>query len=403
MLELQDFYAAQSRLKGVVVDTLALESEYFSKQTGNTVYLKPENLQRTGSYKIRGAYNKIAQLSDEERSSGIIAASAGNHAQGVAYAATAFGAQATIVMPTTAPLVKIKRTEQLGARVILHGDVFDDAYQHALSLARQEGLCFIHPFNDEDIIAGQGTIALELMQQLPQLELILVPVGGGGLAAGISRAAKLLNPNICVVGVEPRGAASLEAAFSAGHPVCLPHISTIADGTAVKEVGSLPFSYLTAHLDELITIDDRDLIAAFLDMVEQHKIVVENSGLLSVAALRQLPYRNKHVACVLSGGSMDLITMSSVIQHGLLQRDRVFALSVLLPDRPGELLRVSKAIAEAQGNVIRLDHNQFVSINRLAEVELSVTIEASGTEHKERILESLRRAGYQPRVTAAHF
>lgn len=403
MLELKDFHAAQGRLEGVVADTYPLLSEYFSRQTGNTVYLKPENLQRTGSYKIRGAYNKIAQLSEDQRALGIIAASAGNHAQGVAYAASVFGAQATIVMPTSAPLVKIKRTEQLGARVILHGDVFDDAYFHALELAQQEQLCFIHPFNDEDIIAGQGTIALELIEQIPELDVIVVPVGGGGLAAGVSRAAKLINPKIRVIGVEPEGAASLKAACAAGAPVSLPSINTIADGTAVKEIGSLTFTYLKEHLNELITVADQDLIAAFLDVVEHHKIVVENSGLLSVAALKKLNCRNKRVACILSGGSMDVITMASVIQHGLLQRDRVFALSVLLPDRPGELVKVAEAIAQAQGNVIRLDHNQFVSINRLAAVELSVTIEASGSEHKERILESLRQAGYDPHLTAAHF
>lgn len=402
MLTLEDFQQAAKRVADVTVPTRLLMSESLSAQTGNTIYLKPENLQHTGSYKVRGAYNKISMLTDEERSHGIIAASAGNHAQGVAYAATSFNTSSTIVMPKTTPLVKIKRTERYGAQVVLHGEVFDEAYSHAVELAERDNLTFIHPFNDETIAAGQGTIALEILKELPDVDVILVPVGGGGLATGVSTAAKLINPRVQVIGVEPAGAACLRASLDAGHIVTLDSVSTIADGTAVKEIGDVNFPYLQENLDDVIVIPDEELIACFLDIVENHKIVVENSGLLSVAAAKHLQAEGKKVVCVLSGGSMDVITMASVVQHGLIQRDRVFTVSILLPDRPFELVRVATAIAESNGNVIRLDHNQFVSINRLAQVELVVTIESSGTEHKERILNALRKEGYDPRPVQTH-
>jgi threonine dehydratase len=396
MLTLEAFEEASECVKKVIQETKLVYSEYFSTQTGNKVYLKAENMQVTGAYKIRGAYYKISTLSEEERSRGLITASAGNHAQGVAYAAKAYGCKAVIVMPATTPLMKVNRTKSYGAEVVLHGDVYDEACEYAYQLAEENGYTFIHPFDDPAVATGQGTIAMEIIQELPLVDYILVPIGGGGLATGVSTLAKLLNPKIRVIGVEPEGAACMKASLEAGEVVTLPGVNTIADGTAVKTPGSHIFPYIQQNIDEIITVSDDELIVAFLDMVENHKMIVENSGLLTVAALKHLDFKNKKVVSVLSGGNMDVITMSSVVQHGLIQRDRIFTVSVQLPDRPGELVRVANVIAQQQGNIVRLDHNQFVSTNRNAAVELTITMEAFGTEHKSRIIQALKEQGYDP-------
>ena len=393
MLTIQTFEEAAKKVKEVTQETKLIYSPHFSKETGNEVYLKPENMQRTGAYKVRGAYYKISTLTDEERERGLITSSAGNHAQGVAFAARKYGVKATIVMPTTTPLIKVERTKEQGAEVILEGDVYDEAYDYALKLAEERHLTFIHPFNDPIVAAGQGSIAMEIVQELPLVDYILVPIGGGGLATGVATLAKMLNPRIKVIGVEPAGAACMKASLEAGHVVKLPHVNTIADGTAVQEPGDQIFPYIQENIDDIITIEDDEIIVSFLDMVENHKMIVENSGLLTVAALKHLDVQDKKVVSILSGGNMDVITMSSVIQHGLIQRNRIFTVSVLLPDRPGELVRVASVIAEENGNVIKLEHNQFVSANRNAAVELRVTIEAFGTDHKKRIVEALEENG----------
>ena len=398
MLTLDKFEEASEKVKEVTLETKLVYSDYLSNQTGNKVYLKPENMQFTGAYKVRGAYYKISTLSEEERAKGLITASAGNHAQGVAYAAKEFGAKAVIVMPTTTPLIKVNRTKGYGAEVVLYGDVYDEACAYALELAEKEGYTFIHPFDDPAVATGQGTIAMEIIKELPLVDYILVPIGGGGLATGVSTLAKMLNPNIRVIGVEPAGAACMKASLQAGEVVTLPNVNTIADGTAVKTPGKNVFPYLQKNLDDIITIEDDDLIVAFLDMVENHKMIVENSGLLTVAALKYLDVKDKKVVSILSGGNMDVITMSSVVQLGLIQRDRIFTVSVLLPDKAGELVRVATVIANEQGNVIKLDHNQFVSTNRNAAVELKITLEAFGTDHKERIVNALKEHGYNPKV-----
>ena len=402
MLTLDAFEEAAAKVKEVTQETKLIESPYFSEISRNRVFFKPENMQRTGAYKVRGAYYKISTLTDEERAHGLITASAGNHAQGVAYAAQHYGVKATIVMPTTTPLIKVERTKALGADVVLAGNVYDEAYEHALKLAEENSYTFIHPFNDLGVATGQGTIAMEIVQELPLVDYILVPIGGGGLATGVSTLAKLLNPHIKVIGVEPSGAACMKASLEAGHVVKLPRANTIADGTAVLEPGDKIFPYIQENLDGIITVDDDELIAAFLDMVENHKMVVENSGLLTVAALRHLDFQGKKVVSILSGGNMDVITMSSVVQHGLIQRDRIFTVSVLLPDRPGELVRVAQVIADNKGNVIRLDHNQFVTTNRQAAVELRVTIEAFGTDHKQQIVKALEGEGFRPKLINAY-
>ena len=385
-LTLKKFEEAAEKVKEATLPTNLVYSEYFSNQTGNKVYLKPENMQYTGAYKVRGAYYKISTMSEEARKKGLITASAGNHAQGVAFAAKKYGVKATVVMPTTTPLIKVNRTKSYGAEVVLYGDVYDEACEYALKLAEEKGLTFVHPFDDLDVATGQGSIAMEIIKELPTVDYILVPVGGGGLATGVSTLAKLLNPNIKVIGVEPAGANCLQASIKAGKVTTLPTVSTIADGTAVKTPGSKLFPYLQKNLDDIITVPDEDLIVSFLDMVENHKMIVENSGLLTVAALKQIKDKDKKIVSILSGGNMDVITMSSVVQQGLVQRSRIFTVSVLLPDKPGELVKVAKIIADANGNVIKLDHNQFVSINRKATVELRITIEAFGHEHKEQIV-----------------
>ena len=396
MLTLENFEEASEIVKNVTLETKLMYSEYLSRQTGAKVYLKPENMQFTGAYKVRGAYYKISTLSEEERKKGLITASAGNHAQGVAYAASRFGAKAVIVMPTSTPLMKVNRTKSYGAEVVLYGDVYDEACAHAYQLAEEHGYTFIHPFDDEVVATGQGTIAMEIIKELPLVDYILVPIGGGGLATGVSTLVKLLNPNIKVIGVEPAGANCMQESLKNGKVTTLPSVNTIADGTAVKTPGSVIFPYIQKNVDEIITVEDEELIVAFLDIMENHKMVVENSGLLTVAALKHLDLKGKKVVSILSGGNMDVITMSSVVQHGLIQRDRIFTVSVLLPDKPGALVSVAQVIAENQGNVIRLEHNQFVSINRNAAVELRITLEAFGTEHKNQIMEALVKAGYDP-------
>ena len=398
MLTLEKFEEASEIVKQVTSETKLVYSDYLSAQTGNRVYLKPENMQLTGAYKLRGAYYKMSVLTEEERSKGVITASAGNHAQGVAYAAKCFGVKATIVMPTTTPLIKVNRTKNYGAEVVLSGDVYDEACAKAYELAEEKGYTFIHPFDDLAVATGQGTIAMEIFKELPLVDYILVPIGGGGLATGVSTLAKLLNPKIKVIGVEPAGANCMQESIKQGKVVTLPSVSTIADGTAVKTPGSNIFPYVQANLDDIITVDDHDLVVAFLDMVENHKMIVENSGLLSVAALKQLDVKGKRVVSIMSGGNMDVITMSSVVQQGLIFRDRIFTVSVLLPDKPGELCKVSGVVAEENGNVIKLEHNQFVSTNRNAAVELRITMEAFGTEHKNQIIERLEKEGYMPKV-----
>ena len=402
MLTLEKFEEACEEVKKVTLETKLVYSDFLSKQSGNRVYLKPENMQFTGAYKVRGAYYKLSTLAEEERERGLITASAGNHAQGVAYAAQCYGVKAVIVMPTTTPLIKVNRTKGYGAEVILHGDVYDEACAHALQLAEEKGYTFVHPFDDLAVATGQGTIAMEIVKELPLVDIILVPIGGGGLATGVSTLAKLLNPKIRVIGVEPAGAACMQESLKENKVTTLANISTIADGTAVKTPGEKIFPYIQQNLDDIITVEDAELVVSFLDMVENHKMVIENSGLLTVAAIKHLDCRDKRVVSILSGGNMDVITMSSVVQQGLIFRDRIFTASVLLPDKPGELCRVAGIIAQENGNVIKLEHNQFVTTNRNAAVELKITMEAFGTEHKNKIIDALKHNGYQPKLTTTN-
>ncbi len=398
-LSLEKFQEASQVVSQITHETNLVYSEYYSVLSGNEIYFKPENLQYTGSYKLRGAYYKISTLTQEEKARGLITASAGNHAQGVAYAARAFGAPATIVMPVTTPLIKVNRTKKYGANVILHGDVYDDAYEYARQLSEEQGLTFVHPFNDLAVATGQGTIALEILRELPDADYILVPMGGGGLSTGVAAAAKMINPNIIVVGVEPAGANCIQQSLRQGKVVTLPHVNTIADGTAVKTPGDKLLPLISQYVDEIITVEDSELVVACLEMMENHKLVVENSGLLSVAALRHLKrVKGKKIVSVLSGGNMDVVTMASVVQSGLILRDRIFTVSVLLPDKPGALAKVADLIGELQGSIIKLDHNQFINMNRSESVELRITLEAFGTDHKHQIVRTLEERGYRPKL-----
>jgi threonine ammonia-lyase len=395
MHKLYEFMEARERLGTVIVKTKLIHSSVFSEETGNEVYIKPENLQRTGSFKIRGAYNKISKLTEEEKKKGVIASSAGNHAQGVALAAQKLGIKAVIVMPKHTPLIKVEATRKYGAEVILSGEVYDEAFQKAKELQEKEGYIFIHPFDDEDVIEGQGTIALEVLEELPDADIIMVPLGGGGLISGVAAAAKMKNPQIKIVGVEPEGAASALKSIEKGKVTELKEASTIADGAAVKRIGNIDFDYIKKYVDEIITVSDYELMEAFLLLVEKHKIVAENAGILSVAGLKKLKEKGKKIISILSGGNIDVLTISSMINKGLVVRGRIFKFSVDLPDKPGQLVAVSQILARENANVIRLDHNQFKNLDRFHEVELQVTVETNGEEHIKKIIESFKKEGYE--------
>ena len=400
MLTLEKFQDARRILAPVINKTPPIYSSHYSQMSGNKVHFKPENLQLTGAYKVRGAFVKIARLTAGQKKKGLITASAGNHAQGVAFAAQMQQLQATIVMPETTPLVKVNSTRAYGANVVLFGNNYDEAYAHACELAEDQGLTFIHPFNDLDIASGQGTIAFEILEDLPDTDVIVLPIGGGGLAAGVATLAKILRPGIQVIGVEPAGAACMKLSWERDCVCSLETVDTIADGAAVKRPGDLVFPYIKANLDNILAVEDIELIDAFLTVMEAHKLIVENAGLLSIAALKHLGIEGRNVVSIISGGNMDVITMASMVQHGLILRGRVFTFSVLLPDRPGELEKIVHIIAVQNGNIIRLEHNQFVSLNRNTAVELKVTIEAFGHDHKDKIMEALAEKGFTARLVS---
>lgn len=395
MAKLEAFIKAKEKLSKVLLKTSLIQSPIFSKEAGNEVYIKPENLQKTGSFKIRGAYNKITNLSDEEKKKGVIASSAGNHAQGVAYGAKESGIKAVIVMPKSTPLIKVESTKQYGAEVVLHGDVYDDAFKKAKELEEKEGYIFVHPFDDEDVIYGQGTIALEILEELPETDIILVPIGGGGLISGIACAAKILKPEIKIIGVEPEGAASAYEAIKEDKVVELKEANTIADGTAVKKIGNITFEYIKKYVDEIITVSDYELMESFLLLVEKHKIIAENSGILSLAALKKLKEKNKKVVSVVSGGNIDVLMISSMINKGLIRRDRIFNFSVNIPDKPGELAKVVDLIAQQGANVVKLEHNQFKNLSRFKDIELQITVETNGSEHIQNLTQAFEEKGYE--------
>ena len=397
-MKLQDFTTAREHLQKVLLPTHLIYSPIFSEESGNQIYIKPENLQKTGAFKIRGAYNKINKLTEEEKKRGVIASSAGNHAQGVAYAARELGIKAVIVMPKTTPLIKVQSTKKYGAEVVLYGDVYDDAYQKAKELEAQEGYVFVHPFDDIDVLEGQGTIALEILEEMPDAEVIVVPIGGGGLISGIAAAAKMIKPDIKIIGVEPSGAASATEALKKNKVVTLPEANTIADGTAVKRIGDLTFNCIKQYVDEVVTVDDYELTEAFLLLAEKHKIIAENSGILPLAALKKLTERGKKVVPVVSGGNIDVLMISSMIGKGLISRDRIFNFAVSIPDRPGELAKITHIIADVGANIVKLAHNQFKNLSRFRDKEVLITVETNGTDHIHALAAAFAAKGYE--VTA---
>ena len=390
-----DVYRAAKQLEGVARKTRLIHSDYFSELCHNDVYLKPENLQHTGAFKLRGAYNKISQLTPEERVRGVITASAGNHAQGVAYAARKLGVKAVICMPATTPILKVEGTRALGAEVVLHGDGFDDAYAHSLELQKKHGYVYIHPFNDLQVLLGQGTTALEIIDALKDVDAILCPIGGGGFASGVALATKLVNPNVKVIGVEPENAACMKAALAADKVVTLDSADTVADGCAVKTAGTLTFEFCKKYLDDIITVSEIDIMNALLSLIEKHKLVAEGAGVLSLAALAKLPSHDKKVVSIISGGNIDISTISALIDKALIARGRVFCFAVQLPDEPGQLLNVSRILAEENANVIKLDHDQTKVTDSFKKVVLTVTVETHNEQHIHKIIQALNANGYE--------
>lgn len=393
-LEIENIKNAAAVLKGITKETKLIHSPVFSAESGNEIYLKPENLQLTGAFKIRGAYYKISCLSNEDKKRGLIASSAGNHAQGVALAAQIQGVKATIVMPKTTPLIKVEATKNYGANVILEGDCYDDAYQEAKRLEKQENLVFIHPFDDYDVMAGQGTIGLEILEELKDVHSIIVPIGGGGLIAGIASAVKATRPDVRIIGVEPDGARAMTDSIFKNKIQTLEKVDTIADGVAVKTPGSRTFSIIKDLVDEIITVSDAELMESFLLLLERHKLIAENSGVLSLAALHKLKVRGEKIVPVISGGNIDVVTISSMIDRGLVKRGRIFCFSAEMPDEPGQLLNISQILSDENANIIKLDHNQFKTLDRFKQVQLEVTVETNGHEHVRNIIKALEKGGY---------
>ena len=389
-----DLYRATKQLDGVVRKTKLVYSEYFSTYSGNEVYIKPENLQKTGSFKLRGAYNKISQLSTEEKAKGVITASAGNHAQGVAYAAKKLGVKAVITMPATTPIIKVEATRSYGAEVVLFGDSYDDAYQKSLELQKEHGYVFIHPFDDLEVLLGQGTTALEIIDELKDVDAILVPIGGGGFASGVALATKMVNPHVKVIGVEPEGAACITKSLATGKVTTLSFVDTVAEGTAVKTPGTLTFAFIKKYVDEVITVSEFEIMSALLSLIEKHKLIAEGAGVLSLAALNKLSFKNKKVAAIVSGGNIDISTISALINKALIARGRVFCFTVNLPDKPGQLLKVAEILAQENANVIKLDHNQAKVTNSFKQVQLEVTVETHGQDHVDQVVNALEKNGF---------
>lgn len=395
---IEDVKKAQENIKGIVIKTPLLYSNIFSDICSNNVYMKCENLQLTGAYKIRGALNKIKSLSDDEKKRGVVCSSAGNHAQGVAYAASLMGVTSTIVMPKTTPYLKVQSTKNYGGNVVLHGSCYDDAYLEAKKIESDKGQVFLHPFNDMEVIFGQGTVALEIFEEISNLDCIICPIGGGGLISGISLVAKEINPNIKIIGVQAEGAAAMFRSFNEGALIKLDNVKTIADGIAVKVPGDKTYEIIKDKVDEIITVTDSELVEAFLILSEKHKLLAEASGVASLAALRKLKMENKNVCSIISGGNIDMLTISSLINNGLVSRGRLFCFSVELPDTPGQLLDISRILSEENANVVKLEHNQFKAINRISNVVLEVTVETNGHEHIEQIINTFESNGYVIKV-----
>lgn len=397
-LTLADFEAARENVRAVAIETPVMHSHHLSELTGTEVFLKAENLQRTGAYKLRGAYNRMSKLTAAERKKGVVAASAGNHAQGVALAAKKLGIKATIFMPVGASLPKFQATQSYGAQVVLEGAVFAETLKAAQEYAAKKGAIFIAPFDHADVVEGQGTVALEILEQVPNVDTILVGIGGGGLAAGVAVAAKLAakaqGRKVKVIGVQSENSAAYVASLKAGKPTQIVTKPTIADGIAVAKPGAIPFALIKKHLDKVVTVSETEIVRAIVTLLERSKLVVEPAGAVGVAALMAGKVKLKGTTvAVLSGGNIDPLLLQKVIGTGLEASERYTTISVMLPDRPGQLLKTAEAIASAQGNVVEVLHTRHGMGLDVSEVELSVSVETTGHEHKMRILKALTDAG----------
>ncbi len=397
MLDLNKIYEAQERIKNVVVKTPFSYAPYLSEASGCEVYLKKENLQVTGAFKIRGAYNKIASLSDEQRNSGVVAASAGNHAQGVAFSAQMFGISATIIMPDSTPLTKINGVRHYGANVILAGSNYDEAYAYALIYGKENSLVFVHPFEDDEVMAGQGTIALEILEQAEDLDAVLIPVGGGGLISGMAKAFKSINPHIQVIGVSAKGAPALKNSYELGRAVDSLTVRTIADGIAVRDCSSITLAHILENVDKFIGVDDEEIASAILYLLERQKLVVEGAGAVGVAALlhNELPeLKGKKVAVVLSGGNVDVTLLSVIIEKGLLKSSRKMKITVTLIDKPGSLMKLTEILRDLNANIVHIAYDRTAISLDYGDAHVTIHLETKGEEHQKEILSVLEKEGY---------
>ncbi len=397
MVTLENIYKAKEQIEGVVVNTPLAYAPYLSEVAGSEVYLKKENLQITGAFKIRGAYNKIASLSQEQKEGGVVAASAGNHAQGVALSAQKFGIKAVIVMPESTPLTKVNGVKHFGAEVILAGSNYDEAYAYAKEYAQKHSLTFVHPFEDSEVIAGQGTVALEILEKCTELDAVIIPIGGGGLIAGMATAIKSLNPNIEVIGVSAHGAPAFKNSYELQRAIDSTAVRTIADGIAVRDTSKITLKYALKYVDTIIGVDDEEIASAILFLLEKQKLVVEGAGSVGVAALlhnKLLHLKDKKVAVVLSGGNVDVTLLSVIIEKGLLKSGRKMKLTVTLVDKPGSLMRFTEILKELNANIVHIAYDRTSISLDYGDANVTVHMETKGEEHQQQIKEVLKAEGY---------
>ncbi len=397
MLHLEKIQEAKKRIEEIVVQTPFAYAPYLSEITGVNIYLKKENLQVTGAFKIRGAYNKIASLTQEERKYGVVAASAGNHAQGVALSANLFNIKAVIIMPESTPLTKVNGVKHYGAEVILAGSNYDEAYVYALQYGKENNLAFVHPFDDEDVIAGQGTIGLEILERCQELDAVVVPIGGGGLIAGISTAIKETNPDVKIIGVSASGAPAFKMSYENKKPIDSTSVRTIADGIAVRDTSPITLEYALKNVDKVLSVDDEEIASAILYLLEKQKLVVEGAGAVGVAALlhhKLDELKGKNVAVVLSGGNMDVTLLSVIIEKGLLKSHRKMKVTVTLVDKPGSLMRFTEILQGLNANIVHIAYDRTSTSLDYGDANVTIHMETKGKEHQDEIHAALKKEGY---------
>lgn len=397
MITLNNIKEAKQRLEGVINKTPLAHAPILSKELGANIYLKKENLQFTGSFKLRGAFNKISLLSDEEKQAGVVAASAGNHAQGLAFAANYYNIDATIVMPEATPLTKVTGVKSYGAEVILHGANYDEAYAYAINYAKEKNQTFVHPFADDEVIAGQGTLALEILEQLKNIDIAVIPIGGGGLIAGMASAFKQINPNIKIVGVVASGANAMKTSYEANQAIDSISVKTIADGIAVRDVTPKMLDYTLELVDEIVEVEDKEIASAILFLLERQKIVVEGAGAAPLAAVmhKKLDIKNKNIVLPLSGGNIDVTMLSVIIEKGLLQSSRKMNLVITLIDKPGSLMMLTEIFNKTGANIVQIDYDRNSVQLDFGDANITISIETKGFEHQELIRNELSQYGYR--------